>query len=89
MFNNCPKCGREMMTGGCPVCTQTITTYGAPLPPPVLLHVCCWHSTNRTLTVNPPIHVERCCHCGDERHNHARQTFAVPNGHGPYHPTTF
>lgn len=45
----------------------------------------CWHDTGRLLTSDPPMAVERCCWCGEERH--LRRAVHVPPGqHGPHAP---
>lgn len=43
----------------------------------------CWHHQGYSLTVDPPITPEICCHCGETR---LRQSVAPPSGHGPFVP---
>lgn len=48
---------------------------------------CCWHSTGRTLAVDPPLAVEVCCRCGAQRYLSIRYPRENPQGHGPFHPS--
>lgn len=47
-------------------------------------HAHCWHSTGVMLTSDPPIDVQACCWCGEQRL--ISEPRVVMSGHGPHLP---